>query len=199
MNQKSNWKFLNQDAGTTSAPDSVHKSNNYSSCSDSAHNFTHHTSGSDSVHSSIHHTSGSNSVPSSIHHTSGSDSAAHPPSSGSSYLIAQKNLEVSQKELLYKLLAPIFFGQKQAETLPELAAWFLQKYGIDVTKDFLEGDEHYEEYQEACQAISDGMSIYEGSISFDNCILAELADVVWENMERSEQGRFRRINTLLEE
>lgn len=173
MNQKSNWKFLNPDADATSG-------------SDSAHNPIQHSSGSDSAHNLIQH-------------SSDPVSASHPPSPGSSYLIAQKNLEASQKELLYKILAPVFFGQKQAETLPELAVWFLQKYGIDVTKDFLEGDEHYEEYQEACQAISDGMSIYEGSISFDNCILAELADIVWENMERNEQGRFRRINTLLEE
>lgn len=212
MNQKSNWKFLNLDAGASSAPDSVHKSNNYSSGSDSAHNSAHHTSGSDSAHNFAHHTSCSDSAHNFAHHISGSDSAHtlisrpvdsnstnHPPSPGSSYLIAQKNPEVSQKELLYKILAPIFFGQKQAENTAELAALFLREYGIDVTGDFFEGDEHYEEYQEACQALAEGMSIYQGSISFDNCVLAELADAVWGTMEKEGKQHFRRINTLLEE
>lgn len=148
--------------------------------------------------------------------SSGSNSAVHPgqtlpcsaseqhssqasPCPGSSYLIAHSNPESFQKDLLYKILGPVFFGQKQAENLSELAALFLQKYGIDVTSDFLEGDEHYEEYQEACQAIAEGMCIYSGSISFDNCILAELADAVWGSMEKEEQQNFRRINTLLEE
>ena len=186
MNQKSNWKFLNLDVGAASAPDSVHKSNCRSSCSDSVHDSVHRSSGSDSAHTLISRPADSNFTD-------------HPPSPGSSYLIAQKNLEVSQKELLYKILAPIFFGQKKAENTAELAALFLREYGIDVTGDFFEGDEHYEEYQEACQALAEGMSIYQGSISFDNCILAELADAVWGTMEKEGKQHFRRINTLLEE
>lgn len=117
----------------------------------------------------------------------------------SPYLIARNDSGSVSKELLYQILSPVFFGQKQASTLSELADLFLQKYGIDVNGDFFEGDEHYEEYQEACQAIRDGMSIYEGTISFDNCMLAELAEAVWTNMEEAEKGNFRRINTLLEE
>lgn len=121
------------------------------------------------------------------------------PRSSSTYLIARADSEDAQKELLYQILGPVFFGQKQAGNLSELTALFRQKYGIDVGNDFLEGDEHYEEYQEAQQALAEGMSIYGGSISFDNCVLAELADVIWDNMEQMEKTRFRRINTLLEE
>ena len=39
-----------------------------------------------------------------------------------------------------------------------------------------EGDEHYEEYLEAQQAIAEGMSIYGGEIAFDDSVLAELAE-----------------------
>lgn len=122
-----------------------------------------------------------------------------PSSSGSPFLIARKDSEQPSKEYLYQVLSPVFFGCKQAGTLSELAEFFLQKYGIDVNGDFFEGDEHYEEYQEACQAIRDGMSIYEGTISFNNCMLAELAETIWENLEKEDKKNFRRINTLLEE
>lgn len=119
----------------------------------------------------------------------------------SSYLIAcsGSDTESCQKDLLYRTLGPVFFGRKQAADLAELADFFRRKYDIDVTGDFFEGDDHYEEYQEARQAISEGMTIYGGSISFDNCILADLADMVWDDMEREGKEKFRRINTLLEE
>ena len=71
--------------------------------------------------------------------------------------------------------------------------------GIDVEHDFYEGDEHYEEYLEAQQAIAEGMSIYSGSIAFEENAMAEYAERLWEDMEQMDQKRFRRINTMLEE
>ena len=88
--------------------------------------------------------------------------------------------------------------QKEAGSEEELAAFFREKYGIDVHDDFYEGDEHYEEYREAQQAIAEGMSIYGGSIAFEDGTLAELAERIWADMETEESG-FRRINTMLEE
>lgn len=118
----------------------------------------------------------------------------------SRYLIARDELqEERRKELLYRVLGPVFFGKKEADSWQELAELFRCRYGIDVEHDFFEGDEHYEEYLEAKQAIAEGMSIYSGSIAFDDSIMAEYAERLWEDMEQMEQGRFRRINTMLEE
>lgn len=104
-----------------------------------------------------------------------------------------------QMELLYEILGPVFFGEKRAETEQELDQYFRQNYSIDVKHDFYEGDEHYDEYLEAQQAIAEGMSIYGGSIAFEDSALAKLADRIWQNMEKQENGGFRRINTALEE
>lgn len=120
----------------------------------------------------------------------------------SSYLIARmEDTEEYQKELLYRILGPIFFGEKAAGNLNELITLFRERYGIDVLEDFCEGDEHYEEYQEAQQAIAEGLGIYGGAIPFEDCGVAELAEQVWEGMEKENKnkGRFRRINTMLEE
>lgn len=118
----------------------------------------------------------------------------------SSYLIAREDIESErQKELLYQALGPVFFGRKQAGSEAELEQLFSRKYGIDVHNDFYEGDEHYEEYREASQAIAEGMSIYGGEIEFEDDALANLADRIWRDMERENCGRFRRINTMLEE
>mgnify|MGYP004471940081 CR=1 FL=1 len=120
--------------------------------------------------------------------------------SSSSYLIACDETERErQKELLYKVMGPVFFGQKAAENDSELAELFRSRYGIDVQRDFYEGDEHYEEYLEAQQAIAEGMSIYGGEIAFDDSVLAELAERVWDIMEEKDRQGFRRINTMLEE
>ena len=118
----------------------------------------------------------------------------------SMYLIAKEDQESEwQKELLYEVLGPVFFGAKEAGSLEELAAFFRDQYGIDVENDFYDGDEHYEEYQEARQAIAEGMSIYGGRISFEDGILAVLAEQIWEDMEADGRHEFRRINTRLEE
>ena len=120
--------------------------------------------------------------------------------SSSSYLIACDETDRErQKELLYKVMGPVFFGQKAAENDSELAELFRSRYGIDVQRDFYEGDEHYEEYLEAQQAIAEGMSIYGGEIAFDDSVLAELAERVWDIMEEKDRQGFRRINTMLEE
>lgn len=120
--------------------------------------------------------------------------------SSSSYLIACDEKERErQKELLYRVMGPVFFGQKEAANSSELAELFRCRYGIDVKRDFYEGDEHYEEYLEAQQAIADGMSIYGGEIAFDDSVLAELAERVWKVMEEKDHQGFRRINTMLEE
>ena len=120
------------------------------------------------------------------------------PSSG--YLIARdEGTREAQKELLYRVLGPVFFGKRAAGNLAELAELFREKYGIDVLEDFCEGDEHYEEYREAQQAISEGLSIYDGKIPFRECGVAELADQVWGSMEEDGKEKFRRINTMLEE
>ena len=177
MNQTSKWKFLNLNAAAQPGPDSDH----HSVESPSGYNYGCHSAEPPSNYDSGHH------------------SAESPPDSGSFYLIALGDPEAFQKDLLYKILGPVFFGRKQAENTAELAALFLKEYGIDLTGVFFEGDEHYEEYQEACQALAEGMSIYRGSISFDNCILADLADTVWGTMEKEGKQHFRRINTLLEE
>ena len=122
------------------------------------------------------------------------------PAPSSRYLLAEDaRSEERQKELLYEVLGPVFFGKKEAGSEEELAAFFREQYGIDVREDFYEGDEHYEEYCEAQQAIAEGMSIYGGRISFDNETLADLAEKLWEDMEEEEGGKFRRINTMLEE
>lgn len=119
---------------------------------------------------------------------------------GSSYLLAQDETErEAQKELLYEVLGPVFFGQKQAESEAELEQLFDRRYGVDVQNDFIEGDEHYEEFKEAQEAIAEGMSIYGGEIIFADSALAELAEQIWQDMERRNGGRFRRINTMLEE
>ena len=97
------------------------------------------------------------------------------------------------------MMGPVFFGQKAAENDSELAELFRSRYGIDVQRDFYEGDEHYEEYLEAQQAIAEGMSIYGGEIAFDDSVLAELAERVWDIMEEKDRKGFRRINTMLEE
>lgn len=120
-------------------------------------------------------------------------------SSGSGYLIARDmQTEEAQKELLYELLGPVFFGRKEAENEDELADLFVQQYGIDVRGDFCEGDDHYEDYMEAQQAIAEGLAVYGGRIEFDENSLAELAEELWSSMEQK-KGGFRRINTLLEE
>lgn len=118
----------------------------------------------------------------------------------SAYLLARNSgLEEQQKELLYDVLAPVFFGRRAAGSQEELAALFCERYGIDVQRDFYEGDEHYEEYQEAQQAIAEGMTIYGGKIAFEDGVLADLAERVWDEMERLNGKKFRRINTALEE
>lgn len=118
----------------------------------------------------------------------------------SSYLIARdEQQEERRKELLYRVLGPVFFGRKEAESWQELRELFQRRYGIDVDSDFFEGDEHYEEYVEAQQAIAEGMAIYSGSISFDEETLAEYAEQLWDDLEQIDQKRFRRINTMLEE
>lgn len=118
----------------------------------------------------------------------------------SAYLLAQNaQTEECQRDLLYDVLGPVFFGKKEAESQEELAALFRARYGIDVRHDFYEGDEHYEEYREAQQAIAEGMSIYGGRIVFEDCVLADLAEQVWEAMEKQNGTKFRRINTALEE
>lgn len=118
----------------------------------------------------------------------------------SRYLIAREDRQEEwRKELLYQILGPVFFGKKEAESWQELAELFRRRYGIDVEHDFYEGDEHYEEYLEARQAIAEGMSIYSGSIAFEEDKLAEYAEKLWENLEETENGKFRRINTMLEE
>ena len=101
--------------------------------------------------------------------------------------------------MLCEVLGPVFFGEKRAETEQELEQYFIQNYSIDVKHDFYEGDEHYDEYIEAQQAIAEGMSIYGGSIAFEDSALAKLADRIWQDMEDREDGGFRRINTALEE
>ena len=129
------------------------------------------------------------------------NSLKNPPAAhGSGYLIARDGkLETYQKELLYELLGPVFFGKKEAETEEELASFFRSHYGIDVYGDFCEGDEHYEDYQEAQQAIAEGLTVYGGSIDFAETALADLAEQLWGRMESQEKKSFRRINTLLEE
>ncbi len=119
---------------------------------------------------------------------------------GSGYLLARDaRLEECEKDILYELLGPVFFGKKAAETEEELAAFFDEQYGIDVRGDFCEGDEHYEDYREAQQAIAEGMVVYGGSIEFDENVLAELAEQLWDRMEQQRENSFRKINTLLEE
>ena len=117
----------------------------------------------------------------------------------SAYLIASAgNRKEHQQELLYEVLGPVFFGRRQAENQEELQQLFKSRYGIDVTHDFYEGDEHYEEYLEAQQAIADGMSIYTGEIAFEESMLARLAEHIWREMEKKDK-QFRRINTALDE
>ncbi len=119
---------------------------------------------------------------------------------GSAYLIACDARERERrKELLYDVLGPVFFGEREAANGAELAELFRVRYGIDVGQDFYEGDDHYEEYQEARQAIAEGMDIYGGEIVFDDGVLAELAERVWKLMEEKDRVGFRRINTMLEE
>ena len=43
------------------------------------------------------------------------------------------------------------------------------------------------------------MVVYEGSIEFDENVLAELAEQLWDRMEQQRKSSFRKINTLLEE
>ena len=118
----------------------------------------------------------------------------------SEYLIAcRETAEEDQKELLYRILGPVFFGEKAARTDKELIHLFWEKYGIDVLNDFYEGDDHYDEYIEAQNAIAEGYSIYGGSIAFEDDGLADLAEKVWDHMEREKHHKFRRINTMLEE
>lgn len=118
----------------------------------------------------------------------------------SEYLIAcRENTEEEQKELLYRILGPVFFGEKAARTDEELIRLFQEKYGIDVRNDFFEGNDHYEEYVEAQNAIAEGCSIYGGAIAFEEGALAELAEQVWDKMESRKENGFRRINTMLEE
>lgn len=118
----------------------------------------------------------------------------------STYLLAREESQVErQKQLLYEVLGPVFFGKEEARDAAGLAALFRLRYGIDVGEDFYDGDEHYEEYQEARQAIAEGMSIYSGEIPFDDNALADLAERLWERMESGDRTRFRRINTMLEE
>lgn len=119
---------------------------------------------------------------------------------GSPFLVARdEGVREQQKELLYEILGPVFFGEKQAGSMSELEELFGSRYGIDVKNDFYEGDDHYEEYLEAQQAIAEGMSIYGGRIGFADSALAELAERIWESMEKKNGGGFRRINTMLEE
>ncbi|MCD7820379.1 MAG: hypothetical protein LUH07_15240 [Lachnospiraceae bacterium] len=129
----------------------------------------------------------------------GQSTSSREPASG--YLVACEEGELMeyQKQLLYDVLGPVFFGKKQAGNAEELAELFQARYGIDVRRDFCEGDEHYEEYWEARQAIAEGMTIYGGEISFEDSALAELAGTLWEDMEKLDRRRFRRINTMLEE
>lgn len=118
----------------------------------------------------------------------------------SPYLIAcDEEEQERRKEFLYEVLGPVFFGEKEAANTEELKRLFQKKYGIDVQNDFVEGDEHYEEYLEAQQAIAEGMSIYGGEICFGDSTLAELAEQVWAWMEEKDRSGFRRINTMLEE
>lgn len=118
----------------------------------------------------------------------------------SGYLIAQNEQEIRrQQQLLYEVLGPVFFGKEQAANQEELDVLFYRQYGVDVQNDFFEGDEHYEEYQEACQAIAEGMTIFSGEIAFEDSALAALAEQIWEDMEEKGNGGFRRINTMLEE
>ena len=119
----------------------------------------------------------------------------------SSYYLLARDDQTSerQKDLLYEVLGPVFFGKKEAESEEELAAFFRERYGIDVRNDFYEGDEHYDEYLEAQQAIAEGMSIYGGKIAFEDEAMAEFAEQIWEDMEAEDEKGFRRINTMLEE
>ena len=118
----------------------------------------------------------------------------------SGYLIARRDAaEEEEKELLYKILGPVFFGKRAAKTDEELIQLFREKYGIDVRNDFYEGDEHFDEYMEAQNAIAEGYSIYGGSILFDDGGVADLAEQVWGHMEQEKKYGFRRINTMLEE
>lgn len=118
----------------------------------------------------------------------------------SEYLIAcRESTKEEQKELLYRILGPVFFGKKAARTDAELIRLFQEKYGIDVVNDFYEGDDHYEEYLEAQNAIAEGYSIYGGSITFADGGVADLAEQIWGRMEQEKKHEFRRINTMLEE
>ncbi|MCD8335726.1 MAG: hypothetical protein LUD18_00340 [Lachnospiraceae bacterium] len=119
----------------------------------------------------------------------------------SDYLVACEEGELIeyQKQLLFDVLGPVFFGRKQAGSREELAQLFGVRYGIDVQKDFCEGDEHFEEFREAQEAIAEGMCIYGGQIVFGDCVLAEIAGTIWENLEKQDKHKFRRINTMLEE
>lgn len=118
----------------------------------------------------------------------------------SEYLIAcRESTEEEQKELLYRILGPVFFGERAARTDQELIRLFQEKYGIDVLNDFYEGDDHYDEYVEAQNAIAEGYSIYGGSIAFEADGLADLAEKIWNHMELDKHHKFRRINTMLEE
>lgn len=122
------------------------------------------------------------------------------PLPASSYLIARDEAaEEQRRRLLCDMLGPVFFGEREAGTYEELDALFAKRYGIDVRSDFCEGDEHYEEYQEAHQAIAEGLAIYGGAISFGDGALARLAEQLWQNVEEQEKGHFKRINTMLEE
>lgn len=118
----------------------------------------------------------------------------------SSFLIAQSDCaRQRQMEFLYRELGPVFFGERRAATQQELEQLFWRCYSIDVKNDFYEGDEHYEEYLEAQQAIAEGMSIYGGSIAFADSALAQLAERLWRDWEKQDRRGFRRINTALEE
>lgn len=119
----------------------------------------------------------------------------------SDYLVACEEGELIeyQKQLLFDVLGPVFFGKKQAGNREELAQLFCARYGIDVQKDFCEGDEHFEEFREAQEAIAEGLCIYGGQIAFGDCVLAEIAGTIWEDLEKLDKHKFRRINTMLEE
>lgn len=119
----------------------------------------------------------------------------------SDYLVACEEGELIeyQKQLLFDVLGPVFFGKKQAGNREELAQLFCVRYGIDVQKDFCEGDEHFEEFREAQEAIAEGLCIYGGQIAFGDCVLAEIAGTIWEDLEKQDKHKFRRINTMLEE
>ena len=122
------------------------------------------------------------------------------PETGSGYLIAgDGRIEDLKKEVLYQLLGPVFFGDTVFHSEKELIHFFKEQYGIDVQKDFYEGDAHYEEYAEAKEAIAEGMMVYGGHISFQETALAELAEQIWNRLEKEGETGFRRINTLLEE